>query len=142
MVEEYRGADEREALGALRDLTVLFHCSTCNGFFVDDDENNGLNGLAGYVFTPLQQEDYSAASEENILPEDSICKTSHDESAIGYCAYPMDYDWRHRKTFICKEGKVVYSVDNYGKPVKKWPRDSELSERFTTHYGPYLSVSD
>ena len=48
-----------------------------------------------------------------------------------FCAYPADYDWRHRQTFIINETRQIYSVDNGGDPVTPWPGKEVLSGRFT-----------
>ena len=50
--------------------------------------------------------------------------------SFGFCAYPAEYDWRHRRTFIVTRGKI-WSVDNGGSPVTTMPSDTELAENFS-----------
>ena len=127
--EEYREEDERLVLSALRDITVITRCVDCNGFN-DEGKEYGLLVWAGYKFMPLQQGGSSEPSGERNLIREINCKDVHDISVFGYCAFPIEYDWRHRRTII-SNGDVLLSVDNGGKPVTEWPTVKELTERFT-----------
>ena len=92
----------------------------------------------GYLFVALKR-DMSSVPPENYLQDtDKSDRKVHHLSRFAFCAYPAQYDWRHRKTFIVNQDNVVYAVDNGGKPITEWPSETELAERFIAEGFPIL----
>ena len=85
----------------------------------------------GYYFVALKRENSCAPSADYQQERDKSGRKVYNLTRYGFCAYPAEYNWRHRRTFITNEDFLVFSVDNGGKPVTDWPSDAELAERFT-----------
>ena len=85
----------------------------------------------GYYFLALERE-YTDFPPE-AYPQDASKSDRKVLNLDGFaiCAYPAEYDLRHRRTFIVDQDWIVYSVNNGGKPVTEWPTDAELAERFS-----------
>ena len=86
--------------------------------------------IEGYYLVPLKR-DRSVDTPEDYrrTPDTTGRKTLHP-SRFGFCAYPAQYDWRHRLTFIINQERFVYAIDNGGKPVTEWPSDEDFLELF------------
>ena len=84
----------------------------------------------GYFFLALDRDNSTIPPEEYRKVEDKSGRKVLNHDRFGFCAFPSEYDWRHRLTFIVNEDDVVYGIDNGGKPVTEWPPDEELAERF------------
>ena len=140
---EYRYADESKAQSLLYSLTRLSQCNECGGIH-ERSENfmaKTLDELAAKMHGHAEYAYIRIMREPNIListDKDSLqfkadrCSRNRGVAFVGYCAYPIKYDWRHRQTFICTE-KQIFSVDNGGKPIFKWPSDAELAESYTQY---------
>ena len=124
---EYRGADEFGAMEQLRVDLPVATCGFCKGY--DDHEGIMTTEQYGYQYRPVMSNESPRIPEGDFDFEE--CRTEHHLSIRGYCAYPIQYDWRHRSTFIADRDGFIFSVDNGGKPVTEWPTDAEIAERFT-----------
>ena len=74
------------------------------------------------------------------LDTDKSGRKVHNLTRFAFCAYPAEYDWRHKLTFIINQEQPdynLYSIDNGGKPITEWPTDEELTEQFTRWPEPY-----
>ena len=91
-------------------------------------------GKAGYAYIRIKRQPGFLVGIDNgsLLSRADRCFKSKKDSFVGFCAYPIRYDWRHRRTFIFN-GELFYSVENGGKPVSQWPTYNELSIPFTEH---------
>ena len=91
---------------------------------------SGPTPFHGYYYISMERDKSCKPPEEYHQDTADSGRNTHNRSRFGFCAYPVTYNWRHRRTFIVNEGGVVFSVDSGGKPVTAWPTDSELNERF------------
>ena len=90
----------------------------------------------GYYFMALEHDKAFFPPENYRQGADRSGLIDHNFSRFAYCAYPAVYDWRHQLTFIINEELTLYSIDNGGKSIAKWPSKSQLTERFSA-FGLY-----
>ena len=90
----------------------------------------------GYYFEVLKRDLSSGKVEEYQQDTDGSGRKVHHFFRYGICAYPAEYDWRHRRTFIINEAGL-YSVDNGGKQVVEWPSQATLEAQFTDEHGEW-----
>ena len=134
-IEEYRARDERGALGCLTLLDSDFDINMsaweplpsalANSDSAPDPQPVGAAEVMpkgtdnyGYKFIVIWR----------IRPPKGKLKNA---PSSFYCAYPANYDWRHKRTFITAISYRVLSTDNGGKPITEWPTEEEIAERFT-----------
>ena len=131
-VEEYRAAKEDDAAAALNTLMYTTNCNLCGGLDYTVGEDLGTD-VSGYRLTPLARND---SSEIELARQAALtfCGGPHEYAVKGFCAYPATYDWRHRKTLIINQEGWVYTTNNGGQPISKWPNDREFSEQYILHW--------
>ena len=128
-IEEYMSKDERMAMEFLINHSDKPRCKECTGF------NNilafkGIDAM-GYQVAPIHSDSLWGVTSIGRIERHYDCTNERHVNTVGYCAYPIVYDWRHRNTFLLLWPKNVFHIDNGGKPVTEWPTDEELAERFS-----------
>lgn len=71
----------------------------------------------GYFFKVLEKHELGGVAVRYKLDTDGTRRLVHHEWAFGVCAYPSDFGWSGRRTFIICEQSCIGAVDNGGKPV-------------------------
>ena len=99
----------------------------------DEDERMVREMLNMVTAIPISHHNtnYRVPEEVKEIPLEKHLTQTHGYYILGFCAWPKQYDWRHKNTFIINEHATIYSVDNGGKLITNWPTDEELAERFT-----------
>ena len=90
----------------------------------------------GYYFVAIVRDNSTTPPTEYRQDEDDSGRKVSSKSSFSFCAYPAEYDWRHRRTFIIKQDLLVYATNNGGQPVTEWPTDAGLKKRFYVTYDP------
>ena len=150
LVENYRAEDEKEAIQGLETIWLtsrpyaLLRDYAYLLFDPDDEEyakftfcTSNVAGMLGDKLTP----ELRRLAEADAVPLNPISPQpvafhgyfflAMEGNNRSFCAYPAEYDWRHKHTFIIKSFKVIYSIDNGGKPISEWPMANERAERFS-----------
>ena len=128
-IEEYRAKDERLAVEFLIDHSDYLRCSKCTGF----NNIRAFKGIDtwGYQVVAIHSESLLGLTSIGRIERHFDCTNKRHVNTVGYCAYPIEYDWRHRNTFLLLCPDNIFHIDNGGKPVTEWPTDDELAERFS-----------
>ena len=149
-IEEYRQRDEREAQVILRSISAGSRCNACGGLHESQEPEGMEKVLNGYIARCQGDAEYAyirimrqpgflvGIDNGGLLSRADRCWIGRKNAFVGFCAYPIKFDWRHRRTFICN-GREFYSVENGGKPVTQWPKYNELSNPFTEHPELYIT---
>ena len=75
----------------------------------------------GYYFKVLERDlQYDITYNQDT---DGSGRKVHNNSRFGFCAYPADYGWTGRWTFIINENNTIFKFQQGGKPFKDWPVD-------------------
>ena len=85
---------------------------------------------SGYFFVAMETEGSTFPAEEYRQDTDKKSGRVHHLSKFGICAYPADYGVTGTHTLIINEGNTVFKFDTGGKPVLRWPPDSDLPSSF------------
>ena len=91
---------------------------------------SGASRFYGYYFITMKLDSSSLPPEVYQQDTDATGREVHHLNRFGFCAYPREYGWRTKHSFIINETNVVFRVNNGGKPVTEWPTDEELAERW------------
>ena len=68
----------------------------------------------GYYFVALDRDHSIVPPEDYRQDTDKSGRKVHNLSNYGICAYPAEYTWRHRRTFIFDAAHGMCSVNNGG----------------------------
>ena len=135
-IEEYRGEDERGAIGALEFLCTnneshLDILDTLWSALSPDSSQTPQRPVGTTEVMPKGTNNfgYTFIAIWDLRPPEGDLKRVE---LLFYCAYPANYDWRHRRTIFIAKGSssqaVRFGIDNGGKPVLKWSEESKLAE--------------
>ena len=87
--------------------------------------------IVGYLFVAMKRTNQSDAFGAKFpVKTDVTGNTDHHLNTWAFCAYPAEYDWRHKHTYIFNEKAKIYRIDNCGEPVTEWPPGKQLTERW------------
>ena len=143
-IEEYRREDEREAVSVLSDFGSggyhLYDGTSISRMIIMGKRHTSgpfQSPFNGYHLVTIQRDNANSMLEEYQQNTDAVGLSILDSDVYGFCAYPVQYDWRHRRTFIVNRSQKIFSLDNGGKPVTEWPSDEELAERFRLDYDAF-----
>ena len=75
----------------------------------------------GYYFKVLERDDQFDITYN--MDTDGSGRRVHNSSRYGICAYPAEYGWTGRWTFILNENNTVFKFQQGGWPFKDWPTD-------------------
>ena len=151
-IEEYRAEEERKAINNLIRLTIDPNAGNTgpwwrgriNGYGVGIDlqvvnakrvpqslPTPEYAPTNGYYFVTIRNESSPESTEVDPGNMINLQDLDSNPSRILFCAYPSDYDWRHRRTFFwIKDGNHfgIFGLDNGGKPILEWSKESKLAE--------------
>ena len=127
------------------DVAGLWHAGRLIEHEVADADAAPLDALVrepvpynGYYFIALRR-DLSAKGHEAVFADyradtDGSGRKVHSQRRFGYCAYPAEYGWTGRHTFIVNEYNRVLKFDRSGKPFTDWPSERDLGAEWAAEW--------
>ena len=85
----------------------------------------------GYYFVAVKRDGSIHPPQAYGIKTDESGRKVLNPSRFAICAYPAEYGWRHRLTFVINERFFVTAFDNGGTPIIEWPSRNELTEQPT-----------
>jgi hypothetical protein len=95
-----------------------------------DAGRKGAVPYRGYLFVAMDT-DEEGEPYRKVTDERTGGKPERNTSKFAFCAYPAEYGFTGRATYVINEGNTIFKIDSGGKPVLKWPTDPELRRSYS-----------